>query len=46
MMMMMTGAIVVMELPSLINSIGGQTTSLQHQHQQQQQEYLFAQERK
>jgi hypothetical protein len=44
MMMMMIGAIVVMELPSLINSIGGQT-SLQHQ-QQQRQQYVFAQERK
>ena len=32
-MMMMIGAIVVMELPSLTNSIGGQT-SLQQQQQQ------------
>jgi hypothetical protein len=43
-MMMMTGAIIVMESPSLINSIGGQT-SLQQQ-QQQQQQYVLAQETK
>jgi hypothetical protein len=43
-MMMMTtaGVIVVMELPSPINSIAGQT-SLQ---QQQRQQYVFAQEKK